>query len=623
MRTLLVIILLTAALGFSTEAFSQTSDEELATYYYQNGEFEKAILYFEDIYKKKPNETNFRFYVNSLKEVGQLEDAEKLVKRHQKKFKDKLELYIELGLLQELMEQPAEAEKSYAEAISQVGKSRNQVTELARAFSEADKPEMALETYEKGKKKLNGSYPFSYEIASLYGQMGDHERMIEEYMNLLSYNKGYLRSVQNNLNRTLDFQSEDPRVDLLKTALLRNVQKHPEQDVFYDMLIWLFTQRKEFNAAYIQTKAIDMRQKEDGRRLISLASLCTNNEEFSIAAKCYAYIVDEKGADSRYYETARTLELVSAKKALVASINPPREEVVALDERFKTTIAEIGDKKEAARLKRERAELNGYYLGDSETAMALLDDAIKSPGVDANLKAACKLDLGDILLAEGYIWDASLYYSQVEKDFKEDVLGFDAKYRNARISYYAGDFDWAQGQLDVLKASTSKLISNDAMDLSLLITDNLSLDTIYEPMQMFARADLLTFQNRFDKALMTLDSVKTQFPGHTLTDEIIYQESKIAYKRGEYEKTATLLDELLTFHFDDILADNALFDLAEMNENIFKDEAKAMELYEKLFVEYPASLYVIEARKRFRALRGDVPMNERTNEEIYFDGIEN
>ena len=611
MKYLIHIFILALVLCLGNQASAQTTDEELATYYYQNGEYEKALLYFEDIYKKKPSEANFRFYLNSLKELDRLEEAEKLCKRHMKKNQNALALYIELGGLQELQGRQDEADDNYNKAIKSIGQNRNQVIELANAFSQANKLNLALRTYDEGKKKV-ANYPFSYEVASLYGSMGQHEKMIDEYMNLLSFNKGYLRSVQNNLNRTLDFTSEDDeRVGILKTALLKNVQKHPEQNVFYEMLIWLFTQRKEFNAAYIQTKAIDKRQGEDGRRLISLASLCTNNEQYDVAAKCYAYIVDEKGARSRYYDTAKSLELVSAKKALVSTFDPPREEVVALDNRFKTVVEELGPGGEAARMMRERAMLNAFYLGESEAAITLLDNAINSPGVDEKLKAACKLDLGDILLTQGYIWDASLYYSQVEKDFKEDVLGFDAKYRNARISYFAGDFDWAQAQLDVLKASTSKLISNDAMDLSLLITDNLNLDTIYEPMEMFARADLLTFQNKFDLATASLDSISENYPGHTLEDEIIYQKAQIAYKQGQFDSTVVLLDEILTFYFDDILADNALFELAEIHEKIFKDEDKAKDYYEKLIAEFPASLYVIEARKRFRRLRGDVPIEEQ------------
>ena len=222
------------------------------------------------------------------------------------------------------------------------------------------------------------------------------------------------------------------------------------------------------------------------------------------------------------------------------------------------------------------------------------------------MRTWCKLDMGDILLSEGYIWDASIYYSQVDKDFKDDLLGHEARFRNAKISYYTGDFEWAQAQLDVLKASTSKLISNDAMDLSLLITDNLNLDTITDPMLKYATADLLTVQNKFDKALATLDSINTLYPAHSLEDEILYQRHKIAYKRGNFEASATYLRDIIDLFFYDILADNALIELARMNENIFKDEVEAQELYQQLMTDFPGSIYTDEARKRFRYLRGDI-----------------
>ena len=617
MKQLLFLITFFMALGLSAQ-----TNEELATYYYQNQEYEKALLYLEDIYKSTPTDTYFQFYLISLKELARFEEAQDLVEKHMKRNKGKLELMVELGNLMTLNGEGDKAKKFYEAAIDEAGASRSQVINLANAFVQANLLEEALRTYEMGRKKAPDNYPYSYEVASLYGSMGDHARMIDEYMDLIGYNQGYLRTVQNNLSRSFDFTSDDPKVDLLKASLLKNVQAHPEQGVYYEMLIWLFTQRKEFNAAFIQAKAMDKRQQEDGRRLIALASLCTNNEAYYVAAKAYAYIVEEKGPGTRYYETPKALELVSAKRALTSSMLPEREKVVALEQRFSETIAELGRDPEAARLLREQAELNLRYLQDGEKALLLLDSALKSPGISAEFEAQCKLDMGDALVAQGYIWDAYLYYSQVEKDFKQDILGAEAKFRSARIYYYAGDFEWAQGQLDVLKASTSKLISNDAMDLSLLITDNYSLDTLPRPMELYAKADLLTFQNRLDEASLTLDSLSEEFPVHPLEDEIIYQRAEIAKKRGDFLVATELLERIVDLYFDDILADNALKDLAELQERVFKDEAKAMEYYQKLFMDYPGSLYSAEARKRFRFLRGD-KQDEEPIEPREIRGIEN
>ncbi|MGB0423174.1 MAG: tetratricopeptide repeat protein, partial [Flavobacteriales bacterium] len=251
------------------------------------------------------------------------------------------------------------------------------------------------------------------------------------------------------------------------------------------------------------------------------------------------------------------------------------------------------------------AHINAFYLQKSSIAIDILNEAIGLPGLYETVEAVCKLELGDILLFTGDIWEASLLYSQVELDFKEDALGHESKFRNAKISYYTGDFEWAQAQLDVLKASTTKLISNDAIDLSLLITDNFNMDTITTPMLMFAQSDLLSYQNRDDEAIAKVDSLIAAYPGHALADEILWMKANIFFNQGKYEESEVLLDQILSVHFTDILADDALFKLAEMNELVYKDLEKAKELYERIILEYPGSLYVIEARKRFRRLRGD------------------
>jgi len=210
-----------------------------------------------------------------------------------------------------------------------------------------------------------------------------------------------------------------------------------------------------------------------------------------------------------------------------------------------------------------------------------------------------------VLLLSGDIWEASLRYSQVEKAFKYDEIGQEAKFRNAKISYYTNDFKWAQAQLDVLKGATAKLISNDAMDLSLLISDALAIDSNEAPLILYAHADLLVFQNKDDEAIKTLDSIKTLYPNHALTDDVLFKKAQIALKHANYNDAAMFYESILKDHGHDILADDALFKLAELNENQFKNIEKAKELYQQLIEKYPGSLYVVEARKRFRKLRGD------------------
>ena len=281
------------------------------------------------------------------------------------------------------------------------------------------------------------------------------------------------------------------------------------------------------------------------------------------------------------------------------------EVVEKIDNEYQDVINELGLNISTAYLIKEYAHLQGFYLHNSEKAISLLEECISITIGEAELQAECKLELSDILLMQGDPWEAILLYSQVEKDFKENPIGHEAKFRRARISYFQGEFDWAQAQLDVLKASTSKLIANNAMDLSLLITDNMGLDTSAHAMKMYARAEFLAFQKKWEASTNALDSLLISFSGHTLSDEVIYKKGEISMHTKNYSQAISCFQEVAKNYSYDILADDALFQWAKLTEEHLKDNEKAKILYEQILLEHNGSIYTAEARKRFRALRGD------------------
>jgi len=61
----------------------------------------------------------------------------------------------------------------------------------------------------------------------------------------------------------------------------------------------------------------------------------------------------------------------------------------------------------------------------------------------------------------------------------------------------------------------------------------------------------------------------------------------------------------LKFHPKDILADDALFRIGDIKENIISEKEQALEIYKRLLMDYKSSLFGAEARKRVRAIRGD------------------
>ena len=600
-----LLILLFTLMALPPVQAQPANDAMLAEYYYNNGEFDKALLYYEKLYATNPTDNIYQAYLQVLLQLKQYKEAGKLVKQH-KKMMSGQQYHLDLGRIAEATGDVNEAEKEYQNAIDALPENQSAVSQLAETFIELNKLELARQTYERGRQMLGGRYQFNYELAALYGSMGDKQRMISEYLNLIEVNSAYAQTVQNALNRTLNFEDPDnDDVEILRTELLKRVQANQAQTIYSEMLIWLYVQQQNFEGAFIQLRALDKRLKEDGSRILNLAALCVNNKAYATAEKCYNYLID-KGPESPYYIYAKK-ELLSTRFTEIRDeFAAPQEELKRLKTDYQNAIAELGPI-ESVSMSRELAKLEAWYLHELDSAAVRLEGLLNLPIRKKEIEAEVKLELADILLARGDIWDASLLYSQVDKDFKYDQLGFQAKFMNARISYYTGDFRWAQAQLDVLKGSTSKLISNNAMELSLLITDNMGLDTTLRPMMLFANADLLIVQRRFGDALQTLDSLNSEFPGHALSDEILFRRAEIAERQKDYEKAAGYYREVIRDYYTDIMADNALYQLANLYRTHLNDPAQAQELYKQLMIDFPGSLFVVDARKYFRELRGDKP----------------
>lgn len=604
MKTLKHIVFLFAFAFSHLCIIGQTStDEQLAEQYYQNKEFDKALDYYEKLYNKKSAQQFYLPYLNCLLELKDFKKAEKIVKKQIKQYSENTDLLVDLGTVYTRAGDYDKAKTAWEQAIKSI-KQEEQVFSVAKAFITIRQYDLAIAAYLKGRKISETNYPFSFELADVYTIKGDKMAMINEYLDVLESQDSYIQSVQNALQTSFGNEADSKQNELLKSELLKRIAKNPDKTILSELLIWMQIQQKDFEGAFIQAKALDKRKKEDGGRIMNLAKLCTQNESYDVAANAYLYVIS-KGVGNLFYAVARMELLDVSYQKIVLKGNYNRIDLTELEKNFQITITELGKSGNTALLLKKLAHLQAFFLNKPMDAIALLEEAIVLPQLSALIQAECKLELADILLMTGDIWEASLRYSQVEKSFKHDAIGQEAKFRNAKISYYTGDFMWAQAQLDVLKGATAKLIANDAMDLSLLISDALAIDTNVAPLMIFSRADLLAFQNKDEQAQITLDSINTLFPNHALADEILYKKAQIKLKHGNYPEAAAFYDTIVKNYGDDILGDDALFKLADLNENQFKNFEKAKELFQQLLIKYPGSLYVVEARKRFRKLRGD------------------
>jgi tetratricopeptide (TPR) repeat protein len=598
-------LLPTAYCLLPTGIFAQpSSDEQLALQYLQNKDYDKAIIYYEKFFNRKDGIAYYNPYLLCLLKLERYTQAEKVIKKLIKQYPQNLTYIVDLGTLYKNMGDREKANAEYQRAIKQLSSQRQQIFDLANSFIQLEEWDFAIATYQRGRKLLGGFYPFNIEIAEVYSKKGDISGMVNEYLDLLEENSDQLQTVQNGLQPSFDEDKDEIKNELIKTALLKRIQSRPEKTVFAELLIWFFIQEKNFNGAFVQAKALDKRLGEDGERLMSLGRLCVSNDDYQTAAKCFQYVI-EKGKENYNYVNARIELLGVLYKKITSQFNYTQQDLDELEKNFIITLDELGRYAGTATLMKNLAHLQAFFLNKTKEATNLLNQTITLQGISEQTKAECKLELADILLMTGEIWDASLLYSQVEFDFKHEPLGNEAKFRNAKLSYYKGEFKWAQTQLDVLKAATEKLIANDAMELSLLISDNLKEENDSLALSMFAQADLLIFRNQFDNALSTLDSILQKFPATSLADDILYKKYQVRMKQRKFTQASEHLQTLLDHYSYDILGDDALFKLAELNELYLTNPDKAKQLYEELLTKFPGSLYTVEARKRFRKLRGD------------------
>jgi tetratricopeptide (TPR) repeat protein len=604
----IILVLITLFSLFDLSA--QSTDQQLANLYYTNGEFEKAVVYFEKIINKKSAKFDQLRYVECLEKTNKGKEAEKVLKRLIDANPNDKDYMIALGDFYERNEQISDRDKLFNNEIKIASKAGFTTVELYNSFLKKGKTDWCIKALEAGKKEQKRNYDFSEQFAEIYAITGKTNEMIDIYFEMLDKNPNYAGTIQANLSRIIDFQTDQNGTYLtLKERLLERIQKKPNEFVYPEMLIWLFIQKKEFRSALVQANALDTREKGLGQRQINLASVCLENDDYESARACYQTIID-KGEDHPSYSTAK-LRLLSTRYAeITKEKNVSKPLILEAVSEFDAALLKYGLGRGSYQLAMEAAEIKAYYADQKDASIELLEKVLKVPGLTDLEVAKAKMLLGDVMVLKDDIWSASLYYMQVDKDFKFETIGSEAKFKNARVFYYDGDFNFAQSQLDVLKQSTSKLIANDAMKLSILITDNLGLDSNYTAMYQFAKADLLLEQHQFDKAFELYDSITTAFPAHGLVDEVLLRKAQAMKYQGKWEEAISYLDKIYTYHKYDILSDDAAFQMAEIYELNLDNKEKAIEYYKKILFECKGSLLTVEARKRFRALRGDAQSEE-------------
>jgi tetratricopeptide (TPR) repeat protein len=576
---------------------ASAQEDFLAQQYFNDGDYKKAVVFYEKLVDKNPRRTDYaEGLVATYQQLERYGDAEEFLLKKIDESNGYPTLLIELGYNYTLQDKNDAADKYYERAISKIDENPNFGYGVGFRFQKYALLDYALKAYEKA-MELNPKLDYNYQMARIYGEQGDIEKMYISYLKLISEGK---TSKSNVLRQIDDFVTADPENEnnvLFKQVLLKNAQKSPDL-LWNELLSWLFVQQKQYDSAFRQEKAIYKRMEAGSmQRLEGLGDLTLEDNDIETAQEVFEYIADNSG-DGITRLNAQ-LNLID-----IQLLDVDKKSLDNIEKQFEELIATHGYKNRTLQLQVAYANFLTFKKNTPEPAIEILKKSLDLP-LDERVNAFVKLALGDILVYDKKFNQALIYFSQIQKNLKNDVLGQNARFKVAQTSFYKGDFDWALTQLKVLRSSTSQLIANDAMQLSLLISDNSLEDSTQTALKKYARADLLAYQNKTTEAIAELDVILKDHKGEKIEDEALLKQAELLEEQKDYEAAEFNYRKITEFYANGILADDAHFALGELYRNVLDRPEKAKEEYEKIIYNYQDSYYFPQARKTFRMLRGD------------------
>ena len=576
------------------------NDYRLAEDYYREGAFEKATQLFQKLYES--NTFNTRYLgrlISCYQEISKFTMVEKLLVNNLKQNKNYAHFYVYLGYNYQKQLQLEKANENYALAIKALEKKVTYGGLIGQLFREYNLLDLAILAYKKT-MLLNKNTNYNLQIAQIFGEKGDYQKMFEAYIDLVDKNEKYLNIVQRYSGKYISKDSENETNILFKKALLKKSASQPKA-IWNVLLSWFFAQQKEYTKALIQEKALFSRGSNNLDAFFILGKIAFENISYSASKKCFNFII-EKSLNKN--------ELIQAHFYLAKIAVATKDPTTAVF--FQSLFNIFGKSSATIQLQVAYADYLTFQKNKPNIARAILEEAL-SYATSKFEEARIKLKLGDVLVFTGEFNKALLYFSQIQIQLTDHVLAQEARFKVAQTSYFKGDFDWAKAQLKVLKGAATQLIANDAAALYLKISDNEPVDSIPSGLTEFAHAELLEFQNKNEEALTSLENLFTRkdiFPNGLIPSEVIYSDvlflqAKLLLKQKKYEEAIATLSHIIRGDSQFFLADTIYFMIAETYYNDLKNTSKAQEYYQKIIFEYPGSIYVIDAREKYRSVRGD------------------
>ena len=569
-------------------------DPGLAKTYFEKGAFEKAALLYKKLLNTQPTNSYYSLkLIECYQQLSQFKAAQNEIEA-QLKYSNNPQYIVELGYNYQLQNLLIKAEENYKKALERIDAQPNYIYAIAQQFEAHGRIDNAIQAYERG-LELAPNPAFYYQLAVLHGVQKNIDKMMERFLDYVETNPTYTTQVMRLLAEYISEDASQPYNQLFKNILLKKIQSTPNT-LWNQWLSWLYIQQNDYKKAFTQEKAIFRREPESFQGLINLALLTKESKAYKTALIIFEFIIQNATAP-RLIIQANTQYLELQLEVSTTDYNVIKASYLELLDTYKLGV-------ETLDLQVSYAEFLAFYDNNPDTAITFLKSALKA-NLTALASSTLKMKLADILVTQNKFNQALLYYTQIQMRVKNSTLAQEARFKAAKTSYYKGDFDWAETQLKVLKSSTSQLTANDALDLQLLISDHKASDSLHTALKLYAKAEVLTLQNKPTEAISVLESILENHKTDPIIDQTLFVQAQLYESEKMYSKAEANYMRIITDYKDDILADDAYFYLAELYRLHLNQPEKAKLNYETIIFNHEDSIHFVAARKQYRILRGD------------------
>ena len=591
-----IIIFICILFSIATNAQSA----ELANSYFRKGEYDKAIQLYKPLLESNPiRQDYFKTLLTCYQQIESYQDAQGLIEAQVLRFPEQVYLYVELGYNHQLNDDLSKAKQLYEKSLGYVRKNPSYAFMIGRAFRQNHLLDYALNAYQIA-KQLNPKLNTEISEAQIYGEMGELEKMFDLYLDLVDKNENYFSTVQRYVASFITKDKTDSNNQLFRKLLLKRAQSNPK-DAWNILLSWLFMQQQDYNKALTQEKSLFKRKQAGLERIGEIGYLSFENKDYTTAKEAFEFMISNDQSQVSEEQTTLIAEIYLLK---IENISLKKgESRTKIEKKFEALLEQYGQNSESMELHLAYADFLTFDLEQPDKAIIHLEKII--PNSSQFGKGVIQMKIADILVFSDQFNQALIIYTQIQYDLKNSELAQEARFKVARTSYFKGDFQWAQNQLRVLKSSTSQLIANDALELSLKIGNNMDKDSLNEGLKVYARAELLGFQQKYPQAIDTLSYVLKQFKGQQIEDDALFTQALYFEHQDDYASAEANLLSLLDFHPESLLFDDTIFKLGVLYRDHLSDPEKAKTMFERIIFEFPSSIYLVDARAAFRKLRGD------------------